>query len=68
MNGILILGNKDMATGKHQNQGVKGWQTLVDDHQNRGALVGRYPPDDILTAMVERLGLEGPQWAKITPR
>ena len=68
MNGMLIIGSKDMTEEKHNNQGVRGWKTLVEDHRNRGALASRNPPNDIITGMVEKLGLEGPQWAKATPR
>ena len=68
MNGLVMIGNEDMATGKHQNQGVKGWQTLIDHHKKQGALGKIDVPVNILTAMVKRLGLEGQQWKKYTPQ
>ena len=68
MNGLVMIGNENMATGKHQNQGVKGWQTLIDHHKKQGALGKIDVPVNILTDMVKRLGLEGQQWKKYTPQ
>ena len=64
MNGLVMIGNKNMATGKHQNQGVKRWQKLIDDHNARGALGPVNVPADVVTRMATNLGLEGQQWEK----
>ena len=68
MNGMLIVGNADMTEGKPMNQGTKAWKALVEDHKNRRAFVSLNPPEDRMTAMVNRLGLKGPNWAKVTPQ